>query len=112
MNREIAFEVYQYAYADKAINKKFVELIRYMKNNHIVLECGQIAISGRAFMDLKVGNILISEKGTKIYLKGFHTYGQEMDFMPAGMTCVIIIDMSDEELCSGERLYFTNQNTK
>lgn len=112
MNREIAFEVYQYAYANKIINKNFIELIRYMKNNHIVLDCAQTLISGRVFIDLKIGDILMSEKGTQIYLKGFHTYGQEMDFMPAGMTCVIIIDMSDEELCSGERLYFTNQNTK
>lgn len=109
LDNRIAFTVYQYAYSEKETNENFKELIRYMKHNHIVLESGQMVISGRVCEDLKIGDVLISSKGTLIEVKGFHAYGAELDFMEAGMTCTLFTDSLHEELMENQSLYFTDK---
>lgn len=106
-----AFDIYQYAYSGKEINENFEELIDYMKRNHIVLDSGQMAISGRVLEDLQIDNILNTSKGTLVEVKGFHAYDAEFDFIPAGMTCVLITDSMNEELNENKILYMRNNKT-
>lgn len=106
MGKIIAFSVYQYAYAGKEVNKNFVELIRYMKNNHIVLCSGQMLISGRVCETLKIGDVLVTSKGTLVEIKGFHVYGIKFDYMSAGMTCALFTNSMNEELIENQSLYF------
>lgn len=107
MKSRVAFVIYQYAYGDKEINGNFEDLIRYMKCNHIVLSSGQMVISGRVCENLKIGDILVTPKGTRINIKGFHTYGAAFNFMSAGMASVLFTDSINEELIEEESLYFS-----
>lgn len=106
-----AFDIYQYAYSGKEINENFEELIDYMKRNHIVLDSGQMAISGRVLENLQIDNILNTSKGTLVEVKGFHAYDAEFDFIPAGMTSVLITDSMNEELNENKILYMRNNKT-
>lgn len=109
MDDHIAFTVYQYACSEKEINENFKELIRYLKHNHIVLESGQMVISGRVCEDLKIGDILITSQGTLVEVKGFHAYGTKLDLMGAGMTCILFTDNLYEKLAENQSLYFANK---
>ena len=113
MNMTIAFIIYQYSYGNKPINKNYDELIDYMKHHRINLKSEQILISGRACVDIKIGDILISSKGTIITIKGLHTYGSFVHEVSAGMTCGIfsnIRDISMENFYENEQLFRVQNN--
>jgi hypothetical protein len=105
INRVLAFVIYQYAFWNCSVDIQFGELSQYMENNSLVLADGEMIITGRAIIDFKVGDILISEKGSLIYPSKFHLYGREMDFISSAMTCGIISNSVDERLFDGQELF-------
>ena len=107
IKREIAFIVYQYAFGNHPVDAQFNGLSQYMERNSLVLADGEMIISGRAIIDFKVGDILISEKGSLIYPSKFHLYGREMDFISSSMSCGIISNSIDEPLFDGQQLFLT-----
>ena len=100
------FDIYQYAYGDKEVNKNFHSLIEYIEQNKVALTHNQVAISGRTWADLKIGDILISERGNKITVKRFNAYGHSIDFMSQGMTCLIIAEVTDYEDFKQQQILF------
>lgn len=94
---ECRIEVYQYAHGDKKVNKNFPELIKYINRNKIVLTHNQTAVSGRAWEELKVGDILISESGNKMTIERVSVYGNDTDFISRGMMCLIVAEVTRYE---------------
>lgn len=105
MGKIAAFITYQYAYGNTSISDDFYELNQYMVRHHLALENIQMIISGRVCSDLKVGDVLISTKGTIIHIKAIHLYGNYMNNVDAGMTCGLIVNAVEEIFNNNEQLF-------
>lgn len=67
-----------------------------MEKNNISIEKNQMLLFGRVLTDLYIGDLLLTPKGNRIKIDGFHLYGNRLDFVSAGCTCIIICDAVTE----------------
>lgn len=105
MDKQAAFSIEQYAYFGKPINSKSQDLINYIARNKITLTRNQAAIACRFLVNLKIGDVLTPDGGDRIFITRFNAYSKEMDFMSAGMTCLIIIEGINVTLKEGQLLF-------
>lgn len=71
-------------------------ILNYLEKNNISIEKNQMLLFGRALTDLYIGDILLTPKGNQIKIDGFHLYGNRLDFVSIGCTCIIICDAVTE----------------
>lgn len=110
--RRIVFDIYEYKYGNQEMNPEFKELRDYMEHYKIAVHKNEILLSGRACLDIGLGNKLYTAAGTVLTIKEIFAYGQNFEFLNEGMTCVVLIEYIAHSFSQFEKLYDRSENSE
>ena len=80
------------------------DMLEYVKKSGLCPGKDQMLLIGRALVDLRSGDALLTPNETRIELFGFHLYGAMLDAVGAGCTCAILCSAVKEDVAAHMRL--------